>query len=116
MRKRGPGRDLDRARGRLGSAVRSLSNGKTMIGQLDDSTRALEEAATLMQRAAASREIHASKAIVARSARAQTTNALERIERVHEDLQEAYTASRVVPSPEKIRTVLQQRRGQPPRK
>ena len=108
MRKRGPARDLDRARGRLESAVRSLSNKKTTIGQLDDSARALEEAAALMQRAAASREIHASEAIVARSARAQTTDALERIERVHEDLQEAYTASGAVPSPEKIRAVLQQ--------
>ena len=108
MRKRKPARDLDRARDRLESAARSLSSKKTAIGHLDDSARALEEAADLMQRAADSREIHASEAIVARSARAQATDALERIERIHEDLQETYTSSGAVPSPQKVREILQQ--------
>ena len=108
MKKRKPARDLDRARDRLESAARSLSGRKTTIGELDDSARALEEAADLMQRAADSMEIHASEAIVARSAREQAKDALERIERIHEDLQETYTTSGAVPSPEKVREILQQ--------
>ncbi len=108
MSKRGPARDLDRARGGLESAVRSLSNRQTTIEQLDDSASALEEAANLMQKAADSREIHPSEAIVARSAQTQATEALERIERIHEDLQETYTTSGAVPSPQKVREILQQ--------
>ena len=107
MRGRSRARTLGEAWRKLSQARRALSGRRANTSDLDTASRALDEAVSLMGRAADSSSVGASDAVIVRSAQTQAREALDRIEETHEELQRSYTRDSTPPRPKDIRRILE---------
>ena len=106
MKRKNHARTLDHARSNLKSAANALSAQTPSTKSLENAAQDLDRAASLLSQAADHRDTHPSDAVIIRSAQAQAREALDRVEKTHEELQHAYTDRGQAPRPREIQDLL----------